>query len=68
MEDLIKALQILSKYTQEKYPTGCEHDVLYVIGVNIDDVSEEDLVELENLSFKYDDEEDNFYSFRFGSC
>lgn len=28
MEDLIKALQIFLKYSTNKYPTHCEHDVL----------------------------------------
>jgi len=30
MDDLIKALQILRKYGNPKYPTHCEHDTLYI--------------------------------------
>ena len=68
MEDLIKALQIMNKYSQEKWPTWCEHDVLHVTGVDINEVSEEDLKQLEGLGFSWDDEFEDFYSFRFGSC
>lgn len=71
MEDLIKALTILSKYISEenrKYPTWCDHDVL---GVNVSPevVSEEDKEELWSLGFVPDtDEYDCFISFRYGSC
>lgn len=30
MKKLIEALQIFYKYSQVEYPTGCEHDTLYV--------------------------------------
>ena len=33
MEDLIKALQILLKYGNPKYPTHCEHDELSFHGI-----------------------------------
>ena len=38
MKDLIKALTILQKYMDEnnQFPTSCEHDVLYVHGVNFE--------------------------------
>lgn len=67
MEDLIKALQIFSKYTEDKYPTHCQHDTLYV-NVESDDVSESDIEELDRLGFFPDDDTGTFYSFRFGSC
>ena len=66
MDDLIKALQIFRKYTDTKYPTACEHDVMY-INVEFDKVSEEDIEALEALSFKKS-EYDIFQSYRFGSC
>lgn len=65
MEDLIKALQIFSKYTESEHPTHCEHDILYVC-VNPEEVSSEDLDTLEELSFTAN--EDLFISYRFGSC
>lgn len=68
MENLIKALKIFAKYTNKKYPTGCEHDVLYVY-VNPSIVSEEDIKKLEELGFDADREDrENFYSFTFGSA
>ena len=73
MEDLIKALQIFAKYEpttkfNRKYPTRCEHDVLYVCGIRANDVSDEDKAELKKLSFTNDMHyPDTFSSFRFGS-
>lgn len=70
MGDLIKALQILLKYANDdRWPTNCEHDQLYVgCGIELGMVSEEDLKELEELGFDWSDEEDGFVSYRFGSC
>lgn len=68
MEDLIKALQILSKYTKTKYPTNCSHDLLFV-DVDPKLVSEEDIKTLDTLGFFVSEEiDDGFSSFRFGSC
>lgn len=66
MEDLIKALQIFLKYSQDQYPTHCEHDEL-IVNVQPNLVSAEDLVELKRLSFN-PHPDGHFYSFRFGSC
>lgn len=68
MEDLIKALQIFLKYGNERFPTHCEHDVLYIIGIAPDDVSEEDKAVLDNLGFFVNKDEDCFQSYRFGSA
>ena len=71
MENLIKALQIFLKYGNPTYPTHCEHDVLYVVGISPDIVSDEDKAELEELGFLWKEPdagaEDTFYSFRYGS-
>jgi len=67
MENLIKALQILLKYGNPKYPTCCEHDTLYICGIKFSDVSAEDIEKLEELGFNKGDD-DNFYSFRYGSA
>lgn len=67
MEDLIKALQIFSKYTKADYPTDCSHDVLFV-DVNPDEVEDEDIKTLDLLGFFIDEELEGFKSFRFGSC
>jgi hypothetical protein len=66
MEDLIKALQILLKYGNPKYPTHCEHDVLHIADIDASQVSEEDIKTLSNLDFNID-KDGYFYSFRFGS-
>ena len=67
MEDLIKALQIFYTYSTDKYPTHCEHDVLYVTAVEPDVVSNEDTKRLHELGFIPSDEYNCFMSFRFGS-
>ena len=69
MKDLIEALTILAKYMdpEEKWPTACEHDVLYVCSVEAEDVSEEDTKRLDQLGF-IPSEDGGFMSFRFGSC
>ena len=70
MENLIKALIIISKYLEgyyKDYPTSCEHDVLYV-HVNYEKISQEDLVELDKLGFIPNDDLSNMMSYRYGSC
>jgi hypothetical protein len=73
MDDLIRALQILRKYGNPKYPTHCEHDTLIIMDIDPDDVSDVDLVELETLGFIVDQDEEcygnsQFISYRFGSA
>ncbi len=67
MDKLIEALQIFLKYKNEDYPTHCEHDTLYIMGVNITDVSEEDHKRLGELGFFWG-EDDCYKSFRYGSA
>ena len=67
-EDLIEALTIMSKYNPDATcPTHCEHDIMYVM-VEGEDITEEDLVRLEELGFEPDDDVENMSSFRFGSA
>ena len=65
MKDLIEALQIFLKYTQDNYPTSCLHDELRVV-VDPAIVSDEDIIRLEQLGFTAYHED--FISYRFGSC
>ena len=66
MEDLIKALQIFLKYGNPDSPTHCEHDVLYICGIDPNIVSQEDKAILKELGFNIN--EDGFQSFRYGSA
>jgi len=70
LDGLIEALQILRKYGNPDCPTHCEHDTLYICGINPDDVSEEDKARLSGLGFNVgnDTGEEQFYSFRYGSA
>lgn len=68
MEDLIKALQIFAKYSNERNPTHCEHDILMVAGVGEDEMSTEDVAALHDLSFDWDEGYDCWTSYRFGSA
>ena len=73
MNDLIEALEIFKKYVPDqdsykfKNPFHCEHDILIVTAVKIDDVSEEDAERLDDLGFFKSEEYDSFVSFKFGS-
>jgi hypothetical protein len=67
MKDLIKALQILLKYDNPDYPTGCEHDILRVY-VDPVKVSDSDKAELEKLGFNVEEENDCFSSYKYGSA
>ena len=67
MDDLIKALQILRKYTGLRWPTYCEHDK-FIVCVDPQEVDKVDIEKLSDLGFEADEEEEEFYSFRFGNC
>lgn len=67
MKDLIEALTVFAKYTDDRRPTCCEHDHLYVL-VDPEKVTHEDKQRLEDLGFIADENEGHFYSFRFGSA
>ncbi len=69
MNDLIEALQIFAKYKNEAYPTYCEHDVLYIMGITKNEVSKEDQERLDKLGFFYAEKyEGCWMSFRFGGA
>jgi len=71
MNDLIEALQIFKKYGEDEYPINCEHDILMVYMSNItekNDVLKEDIFQLEELGFDWDEEYECFTSYKFGSC
>ena len=69
MENLIKALQIFLKYANHEFPTNCEHDYLFVCGIDSKKVSEEDIKELDRLGFYVDSDDDSvFISYIYGSC
>jgi hypothetical protein len=66
MKNLIEALTIFSKYQTLDYPTSCSHDVLYVVGITPEEVTEEDAQRLDALGFIAGDE--GWMSFRYGSA
>jgi len=69
MENLIEAFTIFLKYGNPKFPTTCEHDVLYVPTIDYDAVSEADKARLEQLGFDYNaDGGQGFMSEWYGSC
>ena len=61
MKDLIAALLILQdclKDPDNKWPTACEHDVLYVCGVNLNLITADMLHQLNKLGFLPGSDED----------
>lgn len=66
LTELIEALTIFRKYGDPDYPTHCEHDEMTIVGIEPEDVSDEDKAQLERLGFFVGDE--YFMSFKFGSA
>jgi hypothetical protein len=66
MKELIEALIIFSKYTNEERIINCEREILYVyIDPNKVEFSTEDINKLEALGFIVGD--GCFYSYKYGS-
>ena len=53
LSDLIEALGIFLKYQDPDSPTHCEHDILCVMDITYDEVSDEDKKRLEELHFTW---------------
>lgn len=68
MDELIESLQILAKYTTDKYPTHCEHDILMVPSVQWDKLTDEDATSLDKMGWHDSEEYGCVASFRYGSC
>lgn len=67
MDKLIEALQIFLKYGNPQYPTDCRDETL-TVDISPTLVSEEDIKRLEELGFDANEETDDFYSYKYGSC
>jgi len=65
MKELIRALTILSLYMKDDYhrdfPTHCEHDVLYVCGVDLEKMDASIVRELVELGFNPGSDNDTDY-------
>lgn len=60
---------ILGKYQKEtKWPTHCEHDVLYVVHVSEFAPTDAEVARLKELGFVWDGGADSWASFRYGSA
>lgn len=67
MQNLILALQIFLNYGNPDYPTHCEHDVMWICGIDPDQVSDEDKAKLNELGFFVDEYDNCFKSYKYGS-
>lgn len=65
MEDLIRAIQIMLKHGDVKYPSHCTHEEFHIYP-NSMEFTDEEIAELEGLGF-YPNDMDGFHSFRYGS-
>lgn len=68
MKKLIEALTIFLKYGDPEFPTHCEHDVMWICGIEPSDVSEDDVKKLKELGFFIDENDNCFKSYRYGSA
>jgi len=67
IEELIEAMEIFKKYIGDDYPTNCDHDVMRV-NVDPENVTEADVIRLDELGFTVDDDLNMFMSYKYGSC
>jgi hypothetical protein len=67
MDDLIEALMIFRKYGNPTYPTHCEHDIMYIVGVDLDAITDTDAQRLTELGF-HRDEDGSYSSMKYGSA
>lgn len=72
MNAMIEAMTIALKYVQEgsyedRRPFQCEHDTLYFFAPG-HKMFKEDLSRLRELGFFWEEENERFVSYRFGSC
>jgi len=57
------------KYGNPDSPTHCEHDTLYICGIEWEDISEADQKELDTLGFfNSDSVDEGIMSYRYGSA
>ena len=68
MKDLIVALTVFAKYSDSTHPTHCEHDTLMIADVTRVQMLEEDISTVESLGFRWNEDEEVWYSTRFGSA
>ena len=72
MDELIAALTILRQYGNPRSPFQCEHDTLYVCGIEPAGVSDADKARLDKLGFfvsgEFGEDSLQFVSFRYGSA
>ncbi len=66
LDALIAALTIVRKYGNISFPTHCEHDELWLCGIDPDEMSKVDREAVLELGFKIED--GGFKSYRFGSA
>ena len=68
LSELIEGLQIFLKYGDVGWPTHCEHDEMWICNVDTDAITVGDRARLEKLGFEYDEDDDSYKSYSFGSA
>ena len=68
MKNLIEALTIFAKYKDLPYPTNCSHDVFAIMGITRSEMSADDADAVVRLGFLWDDTEECWISFKYGSA
>jgi hypothetical protein len=68
VKQLIEALTIFAKYNDQPYPTNCSHDELAIMGITREEMSGEDILRVEALGFLWDDTEEYWLSYKYGSA
>ena len=68
MKELIEALQMFLAVRDIAYPTHCEHDEMWICGYALEDFTPEQVQHLDDLGFFWDEDDESFKSFKYGSA
>jgi len=68
LSELIAALQIFLEYGDVEWPTNCEHDEMWMTNIDADAITAGDRARLEKLGFEWDECDESYKSYAFGSA
>ncbi len=69
LSELVEALTIFLKYGDVAWPTHCEHDEMVIANLHeCATISPEDHTRLEELGFGWDEDDERYKSYAFGSA
>lgn len=68
LSEIVEILQIVLKYGDTLWPTICVRDKPWICNVDVEAITAEDRVRLEELGLRYNDADKSYTSYAFGSA